>query len=183
MEEKKKIAILTEEGFEQIELTSPKETLEAAGFNTEIIAPGKEKLKAWNHTDWGIEVDVDTQLTDASPDDYDALLLPGGVLNPDKLRENPEAVAFVKTFLESGKPVAAICHGPQTLIETGMLEGRKMTSYSSVKTDLMNAGALWTDEEVVHDGNLITSRNPDDLPAFNKKIIDVLQEQPTVGIP
>ncbi len=183
MEDKKKIAILTEEGFEQIELTSPKETLEAAGFDTVIIAPGKEKLKAWNHTDWGIEVDVDIQLADANPDDYEALILPGGVLNPDKLRENQEAVAFVKAFLESGKTVAAICHGPQTLIETGLLEGRKMTSYSSVKTDLMNAGALWTDEEVVHDGNLITSRKPDDLPAFNKKIIDVLQEQPTAGIP
>ncbi len=183
MEEKKKIAILTEEGFEQIELTSPKETLEAAGFETVIIAPGKDKIKAWNHTDWGIEVDVDLQLADANPEEYDALLLPGGVLNPDKLRANEDAVAFVKKFMESGKTVAAICHGPQTLIETGLLSGRKMTSYNSVKTDLINAGAEWVDEEVVQDDNLITSRKPDDLPAFNKRIIDVLQEETTIGIP
>lgn len=183
MQEKKKVAILTEDGFEQIELTSPKETLEAAGFETVVIAPGKDKLKAWNHTNWGIEIDVDQQLSDVKPQEFDALVLPGGVLNPDSLRGNEEAVAFVKAFMESGKPVAAICHGPQTLIETGLLKGKKMTSYSSVKTDLINAGAEWTDEEVVHDGNLITSRNPNDLPAFNKKIIDILQDTSTVGIP
>lgn len=175
MANKKKVAILTEKGFEQIELTSPKEALEQAGIATEVIAPEGGTVRAWDHTDWGIEVEVDTKLADADTADYDLLLLPGGVLNPDKLRMNKDAVRFVKKFLESGKPVAAICHGPQTLIETGMLNGKKMTSYPAIKTDLQNAGASWVDETVVEDGNLITSRNPDDLPAFNKKIVEVLQ--------
>lgn len=173
--EKKKVAVLTEKGFEQVELTSPKEALEAAGFTVEVIAPDGDTVRAWNHTDWGIDVAVDKKLADARVSDYDMLVLPGGVLNPDKLRGNEAAVQFAQTFLQDGKPVAAICHGPQTLIETGMLEGRKMTSYPAIKTDLKNAGAEWVDEEVVEDGNLITSRSPADLPAFNKKLVSVLQ--------
>ena len=172
-----RVAILTEEGFEQVELTGPKEALEKAGAKTDVISPKAGKIKAWNSKDWGIEMQVDKTLDDARVEDYDALVLPGGVLNPDKLRVNKDAVAFVKEFLQSGKPVAAICHGPQTLIETGLLEGRKMTSYPSLQTDLKNAGANWVDQEVVHDGNLISSRKPDDIPAFNKELIKALSMQ------
>jgi protease I len=172
----KKVAILTEEGFEQVELTSPKEALEAAGATVHIISPQSGKIKAWNHTDWGIEVDVDKELSEANPDDYDALVLPGGVLNPDKLRQNKDAIAFTSAFLDEGKPVAAICHGPQLLIETGMISGRKLTSYPSLQTDLTNAGAEWVDEEVVTDRGLVTSRKPDDLEAFNKKTIEEIAE-------
>lgn len=172
-----RVAILTEQGFEQVELTGPKEALEKAGAKTDVISPKAGKIKAWNSKDWGIEIKVDKTLDDAKVEDYDALVLPGGVLNPDKLRMNKDAVAFVKEFLQSGKPVAAICHGPQTLIETGLLEGRKMTSYPSLQTDLKNAGANWVDQEVVHDGNLISSRKPDDIPAFNKELIKALSMQ------
>src|SRR5215217_1383489 len=172
----KKVAILTEEGFEQVELTSPLEALENAGAQVDVISPKSGKIKAWNHTDWGIEIDVDKELSTVSPDDYDALMLPGGVLNPDKLRQNKEAVAFVSAFLDEGKPVAAICHGPQILIETGMISGRNLTSYPSLETDLKNAGAEWTNEEVVVDNGLVTSRTPDDLPAFNKKMIEEIAE-------
>ncbi|MFD2872346.1 type 1 glutamine amidotransferase domain-containing protein [Mucilaginibacter ximonensis] len=172
----KRVAVLTEEGFEQVELTSPVEALKDAGATVEIISPKGGSIKAWDHTDWGIEVDVTKTLSEANPDDYDALVLPGGVLNPDKLRQNKEAVAFASAFLNEGKPVAAICHGPQTLIETGMLKGRKLTSYPSLQTDLKNAGAEWVDEEVVVDNGLITSRKPDDLPAFNKKMIEEIAE-------
>ncbi len=172
----KKVAILTEEGFEQIELTSPQEALTAAGATVHVISPKSGQIKAWNHTDWGIEIKVDKPLTEANPDDYDALVLPGGVLNPDKLRQNKDAVAFVSAFLDEGKPVAAICHGPQTLIETGMLNGRKMTSYPSLQTDLKNAGVKWVDEEVVVDNGLVTSRKPDDLDAFNRKTIEEIGE-------
>ncbi|MBS1687354.1 MAG: type 1 glutamine amidotransferase [Bacteroidetes bacterium] len=172
-----RVAILTEEGFEQVELTSPKEALEKAGAKTDVISPKSGKIKAWDTKGWGIEINVDKELKDAKVDDYDALVLPGGVLNPDKLRTNKDAVAFVKEFLQSGKPVAAICHGPQTLIETGLLDGRRMTSYPSLKTDLKNAGANWVDQEMVHEGNLISSRKPDDLPAFNKELIRALSLQ------
>ena len=172
----KKVAILTEEGFEQVELTSPKEALEAAGATVHIVSPKSGKIKAWNETDWGIEVDVDKNLSDANPDDYDALVLPGGVLNPDKLRQNKDAVAFVSAFLDEGKPLAAICHGPQVLIETNMLQGRRLTSYPSLETDLKNAGAEWVDEEVVVDNGLITSRTPADLEAFNTKTIEEIGE-------
>jgi protease I len=172
----KKVAILTEEGFEQVELTSPKEALEAAGATVHIISPKSGKIKAWNETDWGIEVDVDKNLSDANPDDYDALVLPGGVLNPDKLRQNKDAIAFVSAFLDEGKPLAAICHGPQVLIETGMITGRRLTSYPSLETDLKNAGAEWVDEEVVVDNGLITSRTPADLDAFNAKTIEEIGE-------
>lgn len=172
----KRVAVLTEEGFEQVELTSPVEALKDAGAEVEIISPKSGSIKAWDHTNWGIEVDVTKELTEANPDDYDALVLPGGVLNPDKLRQNKEAVAFASAFLDEGKPVAAICHGPQTLIETGMLKGRKLTSYPSLETDLKNAGANWVNEEVVVDKGLVTSRRPDDLPAFNKKMIEEIAE-------
>jgi protease I len=172
----RKVAILTEEGFEQVELTSPKEALLAAGATVHIISPQSGKVKAWDKDKWGIEVDVDIVLTDASPDDYDALVLPGGVLNPDKLRQNKDAVAFVSAFLDEGKPLAAICHGPQMLIETGMISGRKLTSYPSLQTDLVNAGAEWVDEEVVVDNGLITSRTPADMDAFNRKTIEEISE-------
>ena len=172
----KKVALLTEEGFEQVELTSPKEALEAAGATVHVISPKTGTVKAWNKTDWGIEVNVDRNLSEVSPDDYDALVLPGGVLNPDKLRQNKDAVAFVSAFLDEGKPVAAICHGPQMLIETGMIDGRRLTSYPSLQTDLKNAGADWVDEEVVVDKGLITSRTPADLDAFNTKTIEEIAE-------
>jgi len=171
-----RVAILTEEGFEQVELTSPKAALEAAGATVHVISPKSGKIKAWDKDKWGIEIEVDRKLSDVSADEYDALVLPGGVLNPDKLRQNAEAVAFVATFLEAGKPVAAICHGPQMLIETDMIYGRKLTSYPSLQTDLKNAGADWVDEEVVVDSGLVTSRRPADLPAFNKKIIEEIAE-------
>ncbi|QHS54425.1 type 1 glutamine amidotransferase [Mucilaginibacter sp. 14171R-50] len=172
----KKVAMLTEEGFEQVELTSPKEALEAAGATVHIISPKSGKIKAWDKDKWGIEVDVDKNLSDVSPDDYDALVLPGGVLNPDKLRQNKDAVAFASAFLDEGKPLAAICHGPQLLIETNMLKGRRLTSYPSLQTDLKNAGADWVDEEVVTDSGLVTSRRPADLDAFNQKTIEEIAE-------
>lgn len=172
----KKVAILTENGFEEVELTSPMNALEEAGATVHVISPQKDKVKAWNHDHWSIELPVDKNLADANPEDYDMLVLPGGVLNPDKLRLNKEAVAFAQHFLEQAKPLAAICHGPQTLIETGMLNGRTMTSFWSVKTDLVNAGVNWVDQEVVVDNGLVTSRSPKDLEAFNKKMIEELSE-------
>ena len=172
----KKVAILTENGFEEIELTSPMNALEQAGATVHIVSPQKDKVKAWDHDHWSIELPVDKNLSEANPEDYDMLLLPGGVLNPDTLRLNKEAVSFAQHFLEQGKPLAAICHGPQTLIETGMLDGRTMTSYPSVKTDLINAGVNWEDKEVVVDNGLVTSRSPKDLEAFNKKAIEELAE-------
>ena len=172
----KKVAVLTADGFEEIELTSPVKALRDAGVNVQVIAPGKDKVKAWDHDHWSIEIDVDQKLEDANPEDYDMLLLPGGVLNPDTLRTNKSAVAFAQHFLEQGKPLAAICHGPQTLIETGMLDGRKMTSYPAIRTDLVNAGVIWEDKEVVVDNGLVTSRSPEDLEAFNKKMLEELHE-------
>ena len=172
----KTIAILTEEGFEQVELTSPQQALKDAGATVHVISPEGGEIKAWDQTDWGITITADKKLSEVSPDDYDALVLPGGVLNPDKLRQDKDAVAFVSAFLDEGKPVAAICHGPQTLIETGMISGRQMTSYPSLKTDLRNAGVNWVDEEVVADKGLVTSRTPKDLPAFNKKMIEEIME-------
>lgn len=170
----KRIIILCEHGFEQSELMSPKEALEKAGATVDVVSPESGKIKAWKDKDWGIEVPVDKTLENANPEDYDALVLPGGVMNPDKLRQNKTAVDFVKTFMQSGKPVAAICHGPQTLVETGLLKGRTLTSYPSLQTDLKNAGANWEDKEVVQDGNLITSRRPADLEAFNNALIKAL---------
>lgn len=172
----KKVAILSENGFEEVELTSPKKALEDAGVQVDIISTHKGKIKAWNKDHWSIELEVDKTLDEASEADYDALLLPGGVLNPDKLRTQPLAVELANQFLTSGKPVAAICHGPQLLIETGKLKGRKMTSYPSLKTDLTNAGAQWEDKEVVVDQGLVTSRSPEDLQAFNRKLLEELGE-------
>lgn len=172
----KKVAILTENGFEEIELTSPKKELEAAGAEVHIVSPQKDKVKAWDHDHWSIELPVDVHLEKADADDYDALVIPGGVINPDKMRINKDCVEFAQQFLEVGKPVAAICHGPQLLIETGLISGRNMTSYLSIKTDLINAGALWEDKEVVVDNGLVTSRSPKDLQAFNKKMIEEIKE-------
>lgn len=173
---KKKIAILATNGFEEIELTSPKEALEKEGWETEIISPESGSIKAWASTDWGKFYKVDKTLSDANPNDYSALVLPGGVINPDKLRTDEQAIKFVQAFFEVGKPVAAICHGPQTLINAEVVKGRKMTSYPSIKMDLINAGAEWHDKEVVVDKGFVTSRNPDDLPAFNRKMIEEIKE-------
>lgn len=169
----KRIAILVENGFEQIELTEPREALEKSGARVDIVSPVKGKVKGWKHVEWGDEFHIDVALGKAKADDYDALVLPGGVMNPDKLRVNRDALDFVRAFFKAGKPVAAICHGPQPLIDAGVVAGRKMTSYKSIAADLKNAGARWVDEEVVNDGGLVTSRKPDDLPAFNRTIVEV----------
>jgi deglycase len=166
-----RVAILATDGFEQSELTEPRKALEEAGATTEVVSPNQGEVKGWNDKEWGQKVGVDQALADADPKDYDALLLPGGVMNPDALRMQPQAVAFVKAFFDAGKPVAAICHGPWTVIESGAARGHTMTSWPSLKTDIRNAGAQWVDREVVVDGNLVTSRRPDDIPAFNREMI------------
>jgi protease I len=171
----KKVAFLTETGFEESELLSPKEALEQAGVTVHVISPA-ESIKSWKDGDWGSEVKIDFPLNNASPSDYDGIFIPGGVINPDKLRMNDKAVKFIQHFFSEGKPVAAICHGPQVLIETGALQGRQMTSWPSLKTDLMNAGVDWVDQECVCDAGLVTARKPDDLPAFNKKFLEELKE-------
>ncbi len=167
----KKIAILVMDGFEQVELTKPKEAFEAAGATTQIVSPQSDRVQGWNHFDKADYFPVEVSIEAASASDYDGLLLPGGVANPDQLRTKDKAVAFVKAFFEAGKPVAAICHGPWTLIEADVVKSRKVTSWPSLKTDLTNAGGTWVDQEVVEDNGLITSRNPDDIPAFNEKAI------------
>ena len=172
----KRVAALVDHGFEQSELLEPKKALEAAGATVHVVSPQQGKVKGWQHTDWGEEVAVDVALDSADAAQYDALLLPGGVMNPDKLRGNPRAVAFVKTFVDRGLPIAAICHGPWTLIEAGGVKGRKVTSWPTLQTDLKNAGAIWVDQEVVTDNGLVTSRKPDDIPAFNKKMIEEIGE-------
>ena len=172
----KKVAIITENGFEEIELTSPKKVLESEGVTVHIISPQKDKVKGWDHDHWSIELPVDKQISRANAEDYDMLIIPGGVINPDKMRTDKDCISFVQQFLEAGKPVAAICHGPQLLIETGMISQRKMTSYHSIKTDLVNAGVIWEDKEVVVDNDLVTSRSPKDLDAFNRKVIEELSE-------
>lgn len=172
----KKVAILVEDGFEQIELTSPKEALEKAGAKTDIISPKRDRVKGWEHTQWGDEFPVDVPIDRANANDYDALLLPGGVMNPDKLRRSQPAVQFVRSFFDQRKPVAAICHGPWMLAEANVLKGRKVTSYPSIQTDLKNAGGNWVDQEVVVDQGLVTSRSPDDLPAFNRKMVEEIAE-------
>jgi protease I len=174
--EGKKVAILTENGFEEVELTSPKQALEQAGATVHIISPQKDKVIGWKDKNWSIELKVDKNVADARVDDYDALVVPGGVINPDLMRRNEDCISFAKEFLHSGKPVAAICHGPQLLIETGLLSGRTMTSFGSIKTDLINAGVNWEDKEVVVDNGLVTSRSPKDLEAFNKKVIEEVRE-------
>jgi protease I len=168
-----KIALLVDNGFEQVELEKPRAALNATGAKTQIVSPEREHVRGWQHTKWGDEFDVDVPLSHARADDYDALVLPGGVMNPDKLRMKPAAVDFVKAFFDAGKPVAAICHGPWTLIEAGAARGHRMTSWPSLRTDLRNAGAEWVDQEVVIDRNLVSSRRPDDLPAFNREMIEL----------
>jgi len=172
----KKVAILVDQGFEQVEMLKPKQALEQAGAKTQLVSPQQGNVKSWEHTDWGKEYPVDVQLDQANPEDYDALLLPGGVMNPDHLRRNEKAQAFVRAFFDAGKPVAAICHAPWTLIDAAVVSGRAMTSYPSLKMDLINAGANWVDQEVVVDNGLVTSRNPDDIPAFNDKMIEEFAE-------
>jgi protease I len=172
----KKVAILVTDGFEQSELLEPRKALDDAGATTQVVSPANTKVKGWNHKEWGNEVPVDVSLDSAKAAEFDALLLPGGVMNPDQLRMNPKAVEFVKHFTDSGEPVAAICHGPWTLVEAGAVCGHTMTSWPSLKTDLKNAGATWVDQEVVNDHGLVTSRKPDDIPAFNREMIRVFLE-------
>jgi protease I len=172
----KTVAILVANGFEQIELTEPKRALEEAGAKALVVSPEVGKVKGWKRTEWGDEFKVDLPLSHAKADEFDALVLPGGVMNPDKLRRNEWVLQFVRAFFESGKPVAAICHAPWTLIDADVVSGRRMTSYPSIQTDLKNAGANWVDEEVVVDNGLVTSRRPDDLPAFNRKMIEEISE-------
>jgi protease I len=166
-----RIAILVTDGFEQVELAEPRKALNEAGAQTKIVSPKSAGVRSWKFTDWDYELPVDVRLAEAKPEDFDALLLPGGVLNPDALRIEPKAVAFAKAFFDSGKPVASICHGPWTVIEAGAARGRHMTSWPSLRTDLNNAGADWVDQETVVDRNLLTSRRPDDIPAFNREMI------------
>jgi len=172
----KKVALLVDNGFEQVELTGPQTALEENGAITHIVSPAPGEVKGWAEKEWGDKFPVDVPLDQADARDYDALVLPGGVMNPDKLRVNPKAVQFVRDFFAAGKPVAAICHGPWTLINAGVVEGRTMTSWPSLEADLRNAGATWVNREIVVDQGLITSRNPQDIPAFNDKIIEEIGE-------
>jgi protease I len=172
----RRVAILVTDGFEQVEMTRPREALDEAGAETDLVSPKSDEVQGYQHHDKGDTFPVDIPLDRARPEDYDALVLPGGVANPDALRMDPTVVRFVRAFVDEGKPIAAICHGPWTLIETGVAKDRKMTSWPSLKTDLKNAGAEWVDEEVVVDRGLVTSRKPDDLPAFNRKMIEEFQE-------
>lgn len=173
---KKKVAILATNGFEESELKEPKKALEKANAEVHIISLKSGSIKGWKDGNWSGEVKVDKTIDEVSQSDYNALVLPGGVMNPDTLRKNKSAVSFVKSFFENHKPVAAICHGPWILAEADVLKGRKVTSYDSIKTDLINAGANWVDEEVVVDEGLVTSRTPDDLPAFNDKLVEEVYE-------
>ena len=173
---KKRVAILATDGFEEVELKSPKEAMEKEGFQVEIISLKSGNIKSWADGNWSNEYKVDKTLSEVSAKDYNALMLPGGVINPDKLRREDNAVNFVRDFFKQKKPVAAICHAPWILIEADVVEGRKMTSFNSIKKDLINAGANWVDEEVVVDEALVTSRNPNDLPAFNAKLIEEIKE-------
>jgi len=166
-----KVAILVTDGFEQVELTDPRHALELEGADTRIVSPKSDRVRGWDRTNWGQDFPVDVPLTQARAEEFDALLLPGGVMNPDRLRMQPPAVAFVKAFFTAGKPVAAICHGPWTIIEAEAARGRRIAAWPSLKTDLRNAGAEWIDEEVVVDGTLVSSRKPDDLPAFNREMV------------
>jgi protease I len=174
----KKVAILVSDGFEQVELTEPRKALDAAGAQTRVVSPKKDKVRGWNFTKWGDELKVDVPLAQAKPEDFDALLLPGGVMNPDTLRMDDKAVEFASAFFDAGKPVASICHGPWMVIETGAAGGRRIAAWPSLKTDLANAGAEWVDEEVCVDGNLVTSRKPDDIPAFNREMLQLFGRSP-----
>jgi len=170
----KKIAILATDGFEQVELTEPRRMLEEAGATADVIAPKPGEIRGWKFTDWGDMVKVNKTLDQVNVENYDALVLPGGVMNPDHLRMDPKAVAFVQKFVQSGKPVAAICHAPWMLVEAGVVKGMNVTSWPSVKTDLKNAGGNWTDQQAVVDQNIITSRKPEDIPVFSQKIIEMV---------
>lgn len=172
----KSVAILVTDGFEQSEFTQPKAALEEAGATVQVVSPKADTVRSWQKGEWGESFDVDVHVDEADVDRYDALVLPGGVINPDHLRRSKTAVRFVRRFFDDGKPVAAICHGPQTLIEADVVDGRRMTSFPSIRTDLENAGAQWVDEEVVVDQGLVTSRNPNDLPAFCRKMIEEIGE-------
>jgi|SRR5437588_3858758 protease I len=171
-----KVAILITDGFEQVEMVQPREDLDNAGANTSIVSPKEQRVRGWNFKEWGEEFPVDLALDNAQPEEFDALLLPGGVMNPDNLRMIPKAVAFVKSFFDADKPVAVICHGPWTVIEAGAARGRRIASWPSLKTDLKNAGAEWVNEEAVTDGNMVSSRKPDDIPAFNRAMIDLFSK-------
>jgi protease I len=170
------VAILATDGFEQSELEEPLNALEEAGADVSIVSPKSDKIQGMKHADKGEAFDVDLPLDSANPEDFDALMLPGGLMNPDELRSNPAAVAFVRAFGESGKPIAAICHGPWVLIEAGLVRGRRLTSWPAIKTDVKNAGGNWVDEEVVVDNGLVTSRSPKDLKAFNAKMVEEISE-------
>jgi len=172
----KRIAILATDGFEQVELTEPKKNLEKAGAKVMVLSVAKtpKEIKGWDKTDWGDKVKVDGLASEANPSDFDALVLPGGQINPDKLRMDQDAVSFVKRFAQTGKTIAAICHGPWMLVEADLVRGKTATSWPSVHTDLKNAGANWVDKEVVQDGQFITSRKPEDIPAFSEKIIEAV---------
>lgn len=172
----KKVAILATNGFEESELKSPMEAMKNEGFDVDIVSLESGKIKGWADGNWSNEYTVDKTISEVSANDYNALMLPGGVINPDILRRDEDALLFVRDFFKQSKPVAAICHAPQLLIEADVVKGRKLTSFNSIKTDLINAGANWVDEEVVVDEGFVTSRNPDDLPAFNAKLIEEVKE-------
>lgn len=172
----KKVAVLVTDGFEQSEMVEPRRALEAAGAECTLVSPKPDKVTGWKDGEWGDAFKVDLPLDRANADDFDALLLPGGVMSPDKLRMNPAAVEFVRRFCDTGKPIGAICHGPWTLIEADCIRGLTLTSYPSLRTDLTNAGANWIDQEVVTDNGIVTSRNPDDIPAFNRKLVEEIAE-------
>lgn len=172
----KRVAILATDGVEQVELTEPRKALDDAGARTTLISPKDGTIRAWQHDHWGDQIKVDMPLQSARADDFDALMLPGGVMNPDHLRTNRAAVDFVRDFVRSGKPIAAICHGPWLLVEAGAVQGRTITSWPSLQTDIRNAGGDWVDREVVTDEGIVTSRKPDDIPAFNAKMIEEFRE-------
>jgi len=174
--ENKRVAILATDGFEESELTSPMKALKENGATVHVVSTSSGKIKSWKDGNWNMELDVDKTIDEVSSSDYNALVLPGGVINPDKLRQNEEAVQFVRSFFDEHKPVASICHGPWMLIEAGVVDGRRMTSWGSIATDLKNAGANWVDEEVVVDSGLVTSRSPEDLEAFNSKLVEEVAE-------
>lgn len=176
-----RVAILIDNGFEEVEMTEPSKALEEAGAMARVVSPQKYEVRGWDHTRWGEKYEVHEPLEKARPEDFDALLLPGGVMNPDHLRMNPAAVKFVKAFFDAGKPVAAICHAAWMVIEAGAAAGRKIASWPSLKTDLKNAAAEWVDEEVVVDGNLVTSRKPDDIPAFIREMLNLFGRKQKKG--
>ena len=174
--QRQRVAILATDGVEQVELTEPRKALDDAGATTTVVSPKTGTIRAWQHDHWGDQIKVDLTLDQAAADEFDALMLPGGVMNPDQLRMDERAVRFVRSFFEAGKPVAAICHAPWMLVEAGVVQGRTLTSWPSLKTDIRNAGGDWVDREVVTDEGLVTSRKPDDLPAFNRKMIEEFAE-------